>query len=30
MFSEIATCDRGKDSKGWQLKLPRDTAFEKR
>ncbi|ORX50791.1 hypothetical protein BCR36DRAFT_352206 [Piromyces finnis] len=30
MFSEIATCDRGKDSKGWQLKFPRNKAFEKK
>jgi len=30
MFSEIAICDRGKGSKGWQLKLPHNKAFEKK
>jgi len=30
MFSEIAICDRGKDTKGWQLKLPHNKAYEKK
>ena len=30
MFSEIAICERGKNSKGWQLKLPHNKAFEKK